>query len=348
VEEAGSKESGEAARRRAGERPHAPRRSWVARLLGPLYFSGAFWYRVPLWIARGVPEPVMRPCVATLATLATLVLVGARRAVRSNLALALGPCGAIEGLLRVRRTFRSFAWCIVERSEQFVAGRDFEFSFEGLDAWNEVTADGSGFVLVTAHVGGWELGSTLPPGAHAATIHVVREQEAGPEAQAYTERLLEGLGGSRYRTHFAADDMSLGVTLLGALREGDVVALQADRPRSGGQSSVVELFGAPFDVPTGPAALARLAGVPIVPVFTVREGRRRYRVLVESPIRVATGPDRAADQQEALERVGRALEAVIARVPEQWFCFREVARAPRGVSDGPTRASASARGLSAS
>lgn len=327
---------------RADERPHAPRRSWVARWLGPFYFSGNFWYRVPLWIARYVPEPIMAASVWSLGTLATVVLVNVRRAVRSNLELALGPCGRFEGYRRVQRTLISFAWCLIERSEQFVPGREFDVAFEGLDEWRATMERGTGFVMVTAHLGGWELGSTLPADAQGVTIHVVREPEPQADAQAYTEELVSQLGGDRYRTHFATDDMSLGVTLLAALREGDVVALQADRPRSGGQSAVVSLFDAPFELPTGPAALARLARVPIVPIFTLREGRRRYRVLVRPRVDVAPGADREAAHRAALERVAREIESAIRRAPDQWFCFREVRDRPPGRSDRRPAASGSA------
>ena len=91
--------------------------------------------------------------------------------------------------------------------------------------------------------------------------------------------------------------------LLDALRRGEIVALQGDRPRAGGRTLEARLFGRPFALPVGPAALARAAGVPIVPVFVLREGRLRYRCVLRPAIAVAQSEDRQRD----LARGARAL-----------------------------------------
>ncbi|MFL6290226.1 MAG: hypothetical protein ACJ759_04955, partial [Thermoanaerobaculia bacterium] len=127
-------------------------------------------------------------------------------------------------------------------------------------------------------------------------------------------------------THFA-EDPQLGVELLDALRRGEIVALQGDRPRNGGRSADIALFGRPFPVPIGPVALARAAGVPILPVFVFREGRKRYRCSLRAPIRVGgTGGhgSRQAEIDLALQRFAAELEWAISHRPYQWFCFRKL------------------------
>jgi KDO2-lipid IV(A) lauroyltransferase len=102
------------------------------------------------------------------------------------------------------------------------------------------------------------------------------------------------------------------------------VALQGDRPRSGGRTAEIALFSRPFRLPVGPAALARAAGVPILPVFVFREGRKRYRCSLRPPIRVASTVDRQADMEQALRSFATELEWAIAHRPHQWFCFRKL------------------------
>lgn len=151
-------------------------------------------------------------------------------------------------------------------------------------------------------------------------VHLVREEELDPEAQAFVRELLERRSGDLMETHFAGDPL-LATDLAAALGRGDVVALQGDRPRAGGRAIAVELCGRPFELPVGPLALARAAGAPLLPVFAFREGRRRYRVAFRDPIRVAATDDRRADLRRAAERVAAELEWAIRRVPHQWFCF---------------------------
>src|SRR5262249_9750288 len=140
-------------------------------------------------------------------------------------------------------------------------------SLAGAAVWRALASSGKGFVLATAHVGGWEFGSMLPAGSEGKTVHLVREREMDPRAPAFVEQKLHAAGGARYVTHFASDDATLGVELLHALRRGEVVAVQCDRPRTGASTVEARLFGRDLGLPAGPAALARAAGVPLVPVF---------------------------------------------------------------------------------
>jgi len=169
----------------------------------------------------------------------------------------------------------------------------------------------------------------LPAARYRRRIHVVREAETDPRAQRFIEELIRSRGGDLYTTHFA-EDPQLGMDLLEALRRGEIVALQGDRPRAGGRTAEVSLFGRPFHLPIGPAALARAAGVPLVPVFVFRRGRLSYRCVVRPPIHVAQGPDRRQDLGEALERFAADLESAIRLDPHQWFCFRSLWRSERG------------------
>jgi KDO2-lipid IV(A) lauroyltransferase len=113
----------------------------------------------------------------------------------------------------------------------------------------------------------------------------------------------------------------LGVRLLDALRQGDVVALQGDRPRADGRTVEAPFLGRTLGFPVGPAALARAAGVPLVPVFVFREGRLRSRVSIRAPIEVAETRDRDADVADATRRLAAEIERAVRAAPHQWFCF---------------------------
>jgi lauroyl/myristoyl acyltransferase len=164
----------------------------------------------------------------------------------------------------------------------------------------------------------------LPPAEASRRVHVVREAERDPRAQEFIRGLIEKQAGSLYVTHFADDDPQLGLLLLEALRAGEIVALQGDRPRAGGRMVEVPLFGRPFPLPVGPATLARAAGVKLVPVFVFRERRLTYRCAVQPPIEVPRTADKGADVAEAARRFAAELEAAIRSRPHQWFCFRKV------------------------
>lgn len=304
--------------------PHAPERGRVRRLLGPFYVTGVFWYRLPYWAIRhGILSPRTFPAFVRLfATFFSLALGNIRDAIASNLEAVLGPCGFWERQRRIYRTIETFSWCYGARYEQVVHPGRFRVEVEGAE---HVPTDPSrGLLFVTAHIGQWELSSHLASHGLERPVHVVREEEMDPEAQRFIEGLVRDMSAEGVTTHFASDDPRLGIALAEALRRGEIVALQGDRPRTHGRTHTAQLFGRPMPLPVGPQSLARAAGAELVPVFSFREGRYAYRVVVRPPITVARTRDRDADVADAVQRLAAEIEWAIRRAPHQWFCFRRL------------------------
>jgi lauroyl/myristoyl acyltransferase len=304
--------------------PHAPEAGRLRRLLGPLYVTGVFWFRVHCWGVSVLPEWAVGPAIFLFTSFFFVALRNIRDGVAANLEPVLGPCSWWERQRRIWRTLHNFAWCLTERYERLATEHAFEIESEGVETWRDVLDSGQGFILLSAHLGSWEAGSMTPAKRDGRRVHVVREAETDPRAQAFIRELIGRHDQGLYMTHFASDDPHLGMIMLEALRAGEIVALQGDRPRTGGRAIATTLFGRPFPLPVGPAALARAAGVPLVPVFILRQGRRRYRAVLCPPIQVAETADRKADLTAAVERFGAELETAIRREPHQWFCFRRI------------------------
>lgn len=108
--------------------------------------------------------------------------------------------------------------------------------------------------------------------------------------------------------------------MLQALRRGEVVAIQIDRSAPGQVTRPIEFFGAPAHFQYGPFALARVAGVPLWPVFAARLGTRRYRLMPES---WRTIPRDATEQDvlAVMRDVVRSFEKHVRAHPNQWFQF---------------------------
>ncbi len=302
--------------------PHAPEAGWIRRLLGPFYVTGVFWFRIHRFGVRILPSWAMGPILVLFTSFFFVALRNIRAALAANLEAVLGPCGWWQRQVRIFRSMRTFAWCLSERYERLSTRRRFLVSAEGLESWQTLISSGRGFLLVTAHLGAWEMGSLLPAHQEQRKIHVVREAETDPRAQRFIADLIRGAAGELYTTHFA-EDPCLGMDLLDALRQGEIVALQGDRPRAGGRTAEVSLFGRSFGMPIGPAALARAAGVPLLPVFVFREGRLRYRCSICPPIEVPHTADRCADVGQAVQRFAAELEAAIAHRPLSVVLFPE-------------------------
>lgn len=302
---------------------HAPALGLTHRLLGRFHVTGIFWYRFANWGFTRLPSWTEWLSVTCFAAFFFLALSRIRGALASNLDPVLGRAGRPERWRRSFLTMWAFAWCFAERYRRMADPQRFRSVVDGEEHWRQVMASPGGVVIVTAHIGPWETATQFGGSASQRRIHVVREKEIDPRAQDFIREILARTGGD-YVTHFSGDDPTLSLVLADALRRGEVVALQSDRPRAGGRTVIASLFGRPMPLPIGPAALARATDVPIVPVFNFREGRFLMRTVVRPPFRVAKTADRQADIAAAVHHLAAEIEWAIRRHPHQWFCFRKL------------------------
>ena len=216
--------------------PHAPEAGRIRRLLGPFYVTGVFWFRFHEWGVRFLPNWVLGLLMAPFVAFFTVVLInirarhrgeprGGARAQRLAARPGAGLPHHLDLLLVPDRALRAAA----------PPGGRSTIEIEGEETWNAFGRAPEGFVLLTAHLGAWEVGSMVPSAALGRPVHVVRESETDPRAQEFLSDLIRRAGGEGYITHFA-EDPHLGMALLDALRRGEIVALQGDRPRTSGRT----------------------------------------------------------------------------------------------------------------
>jgi lauroyl/myristoyl acyltransferase len=273
-------------------------------------------YRAGAVLAGAMPRPARLALARSLARRAAGWFPTERARVRENVARVRPDLDAAARERLVGEVFRHFAICfadLISTNRRVVRPERLLTRVEGDEHLLNVLADGRGLVLVTAHLGNWELGGRLIAARLRRPTHVVVAAEADPGV----ERFLRG-GDSPIRFVRRGDPRAM-VPLVGALRRGEVVALQGDRALGTRGDVTVDFFGAPAAFPLGPFVLARAAGVALVPAFCLLDADRRYMVVVEESIRVAAG-----EEFEALGRWVRVLEATVRRAPEQWFNFFDV------------------------
>ena len=246
---------------------------FMRRLLGDYHVTGVFWYRLHSRGLQVIPEWSKRPIINLFTSFFFVALRRIRSAIAFNLVPVLGPSGWWTRQGRIWRTMKNLAWCLTERYESLNGDLVPEAIIEGGEHLNETAADNRGLIVITAHIGHWEVGAHLPSLREGQTVHVVREAEVDPQAQELIRDLMLSASDGRFQVHFSDEaDPGFGARLLGFLRRGDIVALQGDRPRAGGQTVTTRMFGRDYEVPLGPAALARAANVQLLPVFIFRKG----------------------------------------------------------------------------
>jgi KDO2-lipid IV(A) lauroyltransferase len=272
------------------------------------------YYRLASAAASTLPRPLRLALARGLGRLLARAMPAERRAVRSNLARVLASVPASMIDTHVSQTFANFGAFFADLLtlnrrpgadlRAYVADSDGEHH---LDA---ALAAGRGVVLLTAHLGNWELAGRLLSSRGGRTAHVVLSAEQDRALERYLRLDSPQL---RFVTRHHATS-TLG--LLAALRRAEMVAMQADRPTGGRGDAIVPFFGEPAAFPLGPFVLARAAGAAVITAFCAMTPDGRYRLEIDPPIWVKPGEELAS-----LGTVVGALERVISAYPTQWFNF---------------------------
>lgn len=281
------------------------------------------YYRLAAAAAAALPRAARLHLARGLGRLLARALPGERRAVRGNLARVLAGTSPALIERKVGETFANFgaffADLLTLNRRAGVDLRAYVASAEGEEHLDAALAAGRGVVLLTAHLGNWEFAGRLLSSRGNRTAHVV----LSAEQDAALERYLR-LDGPRLRfvtRHRATSTLGL----LAALRRGELVAMQADRPTGERGDAIVPFFGEPAAFPLGPFVLARAAGAAVVPAFCAMAPGARYRLEIEPPIWVKPG-----EELTSLAVVVAALERVIRAHPTQWFNFFDAWSPPNG------------------
>jgi Kdo2-lipid IVA lauroyltransferase/acyltransferase len=186
--------------------------------------------------------------------------------------------------------------------------------FESVNGWELVEqrlALGKGLIVVTGHLGNWELGGAYVA-ARGLPIDAVARHMANPLFDRYLTSTRERIGMT-----VVHDDAAVR-RVPRSLRTGRTVAFLVDQGAVGLASTWVPFFGRFAKTPRGPAVFALRLGAPVVLGVVLRQPSGRYQLTFE-PIDVTETGDREADVDRIVATYTAALERWVRRAPEQYF-----------------------------
>lgn len=312
------KEAGKPAPRRA-------RQKWVSHGLSNRVVYGGLHYG-----ARWLPMAVLNGINLFGNTLAVTFLRQTLEGMRDNFRLAL-HASEREAARLTRRVFFEYGRATIDvwrlRSDAFVprittfeedarvlqAARGFP---EGGAPAGPRPAPGRGFLLVTGHVGNWEMGAVTLR-RHGLTPAVVGQPELDPNVQEMRLTLRQRVG---VESIDIGTSMGTAFKVREAVDRGRAVALLVDRAYPEDQV-LVSFFGRSTPFLKSPALLARFADCPILPGFFLRNPDGSYRNVWGERIFADRSLSPEDDAARMMGRVAAKLEDVIRGNPTQWFNF---------------------------
>ena len=288
------------------------------RAAAALRFDGLWWRKFaylgcvygPEWWKQGSP-----PVIAAV----IFALVGRnRRGAIDNIERILGDGDRRRATRAALRMYAQFAHCLTETMECYgPRPRPIRFDLPEDDLIATSLGEGRGVVLVTGHIGNWDVAARRLR-EYNQPINLVMASEANSTTQDYVRDMRERAG---VRVIYSDSSVFSALNMIRALRHNEIVAIQLDRMVGLGGARAVPFFGRPTAFPSGPFVLARLAGAPLIPVFIPRLGTRHYAVRFGSRLLLSRESRDAHSLERAMSAVIAEFETMIREFPSQWFQF---------------------------
>jgi KDO2-lipid IV(A) lauroyltransferase len=279
--------------------------------------------RIEFWLVTAVartlgrlPRALARAIVSLLTATLYLLLGRLRHVGERNLELAMPELPRRERRRMLLKLFRNLGWQLVEfcRMPRYTPDNIRNWiRTEGLEHYLAAAARGNGVLILTGHLGAWELSSFY---------HSLMGHPMGMVIRRLDNKLLD-----EYVNHIRClrgnrvlhkDDFARG--LLTAMHAGEAVGILMDTNMTPPQGVFVRFFGIEACTASGLARVALRTGAAVVPGFLVWEEKERRYVLHFGPeLSFSNTGDTEGDILTATRQCNDVLEAWIRRYPDQWL-----------------------------
>lgn len=184
------------------------------------------------------------------------------------------------------------------------------FNPVGVENLREAYACGRGVILLSGHVGFWEVGTFLLPKLGFPADFVAKRMK-NPTVDKYITRIREAAGGS------CIDSKSGARSILRSLARNRGVAVLIDQHRRNTDGVAVPFFGRPAFTTTIISRLAMKYRIPVVPVFAYRTADDRYDFEIQPMLLLEDEPVASVEENTVL--LTAIIEEAVRRDISQWL-----------------------------
>lgn len=189
----------------------------------------------------------------------------------------------------------------------------YTFEFDGIDNIKNVLGMGKGAILLTAHIGNFNLARHFFDNEHnPAVVNLVITDFEHEQIKNYLESVT---GKSTLKTIVLKDDLSHIFKMREALKQNELLVFAADRYLKDSKTYTREFLGKEVKFPQGPFKLAVRNDIPVLFVNIMREQHFHYHFYA----RPATGSEKTG--KELLISYIHNLEIMVRKYPHQWFNY---------------------------
>jgi len=279
-----------------------------------------YLYIIGIGLIRVLPLKFLYAIAGVIARLYCACSKRDKEAIKCNLRVILGDdVSDAERNRHVQGVFRNFAKYLVDFFKVRKLSReeiDRFVKIEGIESIEKCLAERAGAVLLSIHIGNWEMGGAV----------------IGALGYPVSALVLEH-GDKRINDLFVKQRVGNGLKVIPVgiqvkqcfrvLKNNELLAIVGDKDYTS-NGEYIDFFGKKAFIPRGPAVLSLRTGAPIVICALTREYNNTFKFKFEEPMRYAPSGDREKDVKAFMEMYIKVFENYIRKYPDQWYAFRRV------------------------
>jgi predicted LPLAT superfamily acyltransferase len=225
--------------------------------------------------------------------------------------------GLFKSLLSIYNNYYQFGQTIIDKIVVMSGmSNPFTFDFDGEENLRLLAESGKGGLLVSAHIGNYEIAGHLLKRLQTPVNLVMYDGEQ-EQVKAYLEKVA---GKRNMKLILLKNDLSHIYAINDALKNNELVCMHADRFVEGNKTLTASFLDHPAPFPLGPFILASTFNVPVSFVFAFKESHKHYH-LYAGPLKTYAIGNKKDNISLMLQEFVYAMEEKIKQYPVQWYNY---------------------------
>lgn len=225
--------------------------------------------------------------------------------------------GQIASIFKIYQNYYLLGQSIIDKVVVMSGIKNkFTYNFDGEENLKEIVSRQKGGMLLSAHIGNWDIAGHLFKRLNTR-IHIVIFDGEQEQIKKYLSTVT---GKKSVNFIVIKNDISHIYQISEALNNNELVCMHADRFLDGNKTFTADFLGKTARFPMGPFVLATSFKVPVSYVFAVKESNRHYHFFASS-IKNYEYLEKGVAMQEMLLEFTKEMEIKIKQYPAQWFNY---------------------------
>jgi KDO2-lipid IV(A) lauroyltransferase len=195
---------------------------------------------------------------------------------------------------------------------------------EGLEEALKLLERRKGIFLLLSHFGNWEMMGIMSKVIGNPIMVIAKPMKRQAWVDQFITKIRKASGLEVIST------VNAGRKVMKALSQNRVVGILIDQRAKRSEGIWVNFFGKKAPTTPSLAVLAMKTGAPVLPIFMVRDGFQKHRLIIKEPLELIRTGDIKKDVESNTQLFNHTLESMIRQYPDQWFwVHRRWERKPR-------------------